>query len=553
MKKNLKITFTALLFFLICVLSLTACGNKSDNTKQDITVENGYLVVNGVKTEHKVYVEPTVTIIDGYVAVNGQKTEYAVNTDAVITVDGGYIVVNGVKTDYKIEKTDHSFGDWKLYNESAESCEKKLYYRTCAECSDIEWKEGKYEDHSWNVTTVAATCQSGGYDMRSCSLCPVTEKFNETPVSEHSYSDTYEGNNSQHWRKCTVCGESTAREDHVAELDGFCSSCAMPVSATEGVVYTLSPDGAYAAVAGYNGTSKRVIIADTYEGRPVTTILTDAFNQSEITSVKIPESITTINYDAFGWSYDIKSVYITDLKQWCHISFGDWEANPLNYGAVLYLDGAAVTDLVIPEGTERVGAYAFSNYPHLTSVVIPDSVTLIGEYAFSGSFSNGSKITNVVIGKGVTVIGSYAFQRNTSLTSVTFKGTNMTSIAANAFIECNPALFKEYEYGKYIGDEENPYAVLIAPSIKNLNSYKIHENTVAIADSAFFDCTNLQSINLPKSLKSICAQVFSGCTNLATVNYGGSCEEWNAINKHSRWDYKLTGYKISCTNGTLTK
>jgi energy-coupling factor transporter ATP-binding protein EcfA2 len=246
-------------------------------------------------------------------------------------------------------------------------------------------------------------------------------------------------------------------------------------------------------------------------------------------------------------------VDITDLKQWCHISFGDWESNPLNYGAVLYLNGAAVTDLVIPEGTERVGAYAFSNYPHLTSVVIPDSVTVIGEYAFSGSFSNGSKITNVVIGKGVTVIGSYAFLRNTSLTSVTFKGTNMTSIAVNAFNECNPTLFKEYEYGKYIGDEENPYAVLIAPSIKNLNSYKIHENTVAIADSAFLDCTNLQSINLPKSLKSICAQVFRGCTNLATINYGGSCEEWNAINKHSRWDYKLTGYKISCTNGTLTK
>ena len=552
MNKPFKISLIACLAALLCMLALTACGSNGDNTKPTVTVEDGYIVINGEKTEHKVYIEPTVTVIDGYVAVNGQKTEYSVSTDAVITVDGGYIVVNGVKTDYKVEKNDHAFGDWKLYNENAESCEKKLYYRTCSDCSDIEWKEGKYEDHSWTVTTTAATCQSGGYDTRSCTLCPTTEKFNETPISDHTYSDKYESDNSQHWKKCTVCNESTTHEDHVAELDGFCSSCAMPVSATEGIVYTLSVDGTYAAVAGYAGTSKRVIIADTYEGRPVTTILSDAFSKNNITSVKIPESITTIRQDAFGWSYDIESVYISDMAKWCHISFGDWESNPLCYGAVLYLNGSPVTDLVIPKGTEKVGSYAFSNYTHLVSVVIPDSVTSIGEYAFYGPFTGYSKLVSVTIGKGVTQIMSKAFAQNRNLKNVTFKCEGAVILADNAFIDCGN-LYNEYEYCNYVGDEENPYALLISTSIKNLNSYKIHEDTAIIANSVFSDCTNLQSITLPKSLKCIGNASFRGCTNLTTVNYGGNKAEWEAINKHSNWAYKLTGYTIVCTDGSITK
>ena len=71
-------------------------------TEDIITVVNNYVVVNGVKTEY--VANPVVSEIDGYVAVNGVKTEYEIKTEDKITVsDDGYLVVNGVKTEYAVK------------------------------------------------------------------------------------------------------------------------------------------------------------------------------------------------------------------------------------------------------------------------------------------------------------------------------------------------------------------------------------------------------------------------------------------------------------------
>ena len=54
--------------------------------------------------------------------------------EPIITVsDDGYLVVNGVKTEHEVKNKNHSFGDWRLYNEDEADCEKKLYYRTCTD------------------------------------------------------------------------------------------------------------------------------------------------------------------------------------------------------------------------------------------------------------------------------------------------------------------------------------------------------------------------------------------------------------------------------------
>ena len=70
---------------------------ENDNTADIITVEDGYLVVNGVKTEHKVYSDPVISVIDGYVAVNGVKTEYVAN---------GIVTEYPVSVDYVIQVLD---------------------------------------------------------------------------------------------------------------------------------------------------------------------------------------------------------------------------------------------------------------------------------------------------------------------------------------------------------------------------------------------------------------------------------------------------------------
>ena len=104
----MKKTLCAILILLSMIFSLVSC-NFSFSAEPTVTVsDDGYVVVNGKKTEHKVQTEDKITVSDdGYVIVNGVNTEYKVDKDAVVTLDNdGYVVVDGVKTIFKIHTKD---------------------------------------------------------------------------------------------------------------------------------------------------------------------------------------------------------------------------------------------------------------------------------------------------------------------------------------------------------------------------------------------------------------------------------------------------------------
>ena len=105
-------------------------------------------------------------------------------------------------------------------------------------------------------------------------------------------------------------------------------------------------------------------------------------NCTSLTSVTIGNGVTVIGENAFRYCHSLTSVYITDIAAWCNISFGTNDSNPLNYAENLYLNNELVTDLIIPDGTTKIGSYAFRNYDLLTSVTIGNGVTSIGDYAF---------------------------------------------------------------------------------------------------------------------------------------------------------------------------
>ena len=144
--------FLGLLVLAVAVmLMFTACGliPEAPEVQEDvITIEDGYLVVNGVKTEHKVYSEPVVSVVDGYLAVNGIKTEYKVDADDVIEIVDGFVVVNGVKTEHKVDTPDViEIIDGYVYVNGIKT---DIFVPSC--------------NHSWTTVTTKPTCSSGGYD-----------------------------------------------------------------------------------------------------------------------------------------------------------------------------------------------------------------------------------------------------------------------------------------------------------------------------------------------------------------------------------------------------
>ena len=73
-----------------------------------------------------------------------------------------------------------------------------------------------------------------------------------------------------------------------------------------------------------------------------------------------------------------------------------------------------VTSVNIPNGVTSIEDFAFMMNDNLKSVKIPSGVTSIGMHTFEGC----SSLASITIPSGVTNIGDYAFYKCTSLKSV---------------------------------------------------------------------------------------------------------------------------------------
>ena len=249
-------------------------------------------------------------------------------------------------------------------------------------------------------------------------------------------------------------------------------------------------------------------VSDVTIPNSVTSIGKRSLRQCRIISLAIPDGVTSIGNWAFSYNRyltsvtmgngvsdmgdgvfegcnSISSVYITDIAKWCGISFGSSAANPLCFGADLYLNGVKITDLVIPNTVTSIGKYVFFGCNSLTSATIPNSVTSIGDYAFY----NCTNLTIVTIPDSVTSIGSYAFYGCNELTSVMIPD-NVTSIGSSAFRGCS-----------------------------NLTSITMSNSVTSIGSSTFYDCTRLTSLYIPPSVQTINGSAFRGCSNLATFDF----------------------------------
>ena len=146
--------------------------------------------------------------------------------------------------------------------------------------------------------------------------------------------------------------------------------------------------------------AKKVVVPETYKGKPVTKIASKAtYNEKLYTDgtetycvlieeLVLPSTLQSIGENAFQYSNIRRVVFNGTVLQWLSISFNSAHSNPLFYSPddnekELYIDGKLVDHLIIPEGATRINRYAFANCGSLKTVVIPKSVTFVGWYSFN--------------------------------------------------------------------------------------------------------------------------------------------------------------------------
>ena len=174
--------------------------------------------------------------------------------------------------------------------------------------------------------------------------------------------------------------------------------------ATDSSAFTYVNHGDSIEITGFDNSVSDVVIPSEIEGLPVTTISTGAFYLSAITSIEVPDTVTSIGEMAFLGCTSLKTVKLsTGVAKIEKNAFGSCSAlqevqvakdNP-NFSSldgVLYSKAqdtlviypAAKTDAAytIPSGVTSVAMYAFSENPYLETLTIPNSLIKVGDSAF---------------------------------------------------------------------------------------------------------------------------------------------------------------------------
>ena len=255
---------------------------------------------------------------------------------------------------------------------------------------------------------------------------------------------------------------------------------------------------------------------------------------SGLTDIIIPESATSIGDFTFSGCSSLESITLPfvggsiktadDTYQYPFgyifgtSSFTGGVATQQNYyGSNIssttydtYYIPSSLKKVTITGGNILYGA--FENCGNLTSITIPESVTSIGERAFY----NCSGLTNITIPESVTSIGGSAFYNCSNLANITIPDS-VASIGGAAFSGCSALQYNEYENACYLGNEINPYVVIVDVKDTSLTDYTINQNTKFIYDSAFSGCNNMTSITIPNGVTSIGSGAFSRCDSLISI------------------------------------
>ena len=416
-------------------------------------------------------------------------------------------------------------------------------------------------EHTYKTEVVAPTCTEQGYTLHTCTGCGDSYKDTYVSALGHSYgepswdwSEDYTNatatftctNDSEHVNTltatvtdevttpatCTTDGEKdctatvtfnnqtytdvktvTVEKTGHSISDNSCVNCGQPAS--EGLDMVLISEGEYTVSGIGTCTDTEILIPTTYNDLPVVSVEASAFlNNTAITSVVLPDGITSIGEKAFNGCESLTSV-----------TFGkNSQLSSIGPGAFNYC--YSLESITIPESVTSIGSEAFNYCCGLRSVTFGENsqLTSIGDYAFLGCYS----LESITIPASVTSIGEWAFVECYRLVEVwNLSKLNITAGSEdNGYVGYYAKRVETEPSESYVYTDENGYVIYYDGKVKALINYIGNETKLTIPDDitelncfALSDCYGLRSVTFGENsqLTSIGDGAFNWCESLESI------------------------------------
>ncbi len=215
----------------------------------------------------------------------------------------------------------------------------------------------------------------------------------------------------------------------------------------------------------YIGDGERAEVPDF-----ITSIGANAFSNTSVTEVVLPEGLNSISSAAFAWCEKLTKINLpSSLKMIDEVAFANC---------------SSLTELVLPEGLEFIGAGAFHACSALEKVILPSTLTTLSRRVFDFCVS----LKEIIIPESVTAIQDGAFSHCESLKSIHLPD-GISRISNWTFADCT-----------------------------SLTEFNFPAALEEICDVAFLNCVSLKRIDIPATVTKLGRQCFVGCKGLILIS-----------------------------------
>lgn len=260
---------------------------------------------------------------------------------------------------------------------------------------------------------------------------------------------------------------------------------------------------------------------------------------TQLKSIMLPSSITTIGNNAFGDCLGLKSIFIPD--------------SVTTIGEYAFTNCSTLVSVKFPKKLKTIGSYAFSNCVVLDTVNLPEGTTSLGHRSFwtclgvksvtlpqtittigDGTFFMWRQIQTIVIPDNVTALGDYMFTSCYKLETVHLPA-KLTRLGTEALFACKILKTINWPTGlKSIGDHAFKYCfeltdVQLPEGLTSIGigaferDFKIKKivlpnSLLSLSNDVFMDCNMLDSVQLPSGLVTIPSNAFKSCYQLKSID-----------------------------------